>query len=98
MFAFPARPLCADDAWDFVEEDFDGTEKPLAAKLAANVRLQMWRLAVFTQKARKYLQGRQRLSWRTLYPEVQMEAVEACSPTLLDGLHIVHCNDRITAD
>jgi len=52
----PASALPANDARHLVEEDFDRTENPLAAKFAANVRLQTGRLTVYAQRPGKRLQ------------------------------------------
>ena len=81
-----------------MEEDFDRAEDPLAAKFAANVRLQTGGLTVHAQKPGKRLQRRQRLPWRAQYTKMEVEAMEPGIAMLLYGLQIVHGDYRITTD
>src|SRR6516162_6806234 len=55
-------------------------------------------MPVSAQKPGKCLQRSQRLAWRSQYAEVQVEAVKVVTAVLLDRFHVMHRDDRITAD
>jgi hypothetical protein len=78
--------------------DLDRARQSLAAKLGANLRTGIGRLATRAQKTDNVLQGKESLLRRALEAEMQPEAVEVVGASLIHDGEIVHGDDRIPAD
>src|SRR5580704_15186377 len=98
MLHSPSYRLVTDFARFMMHGNLDRPREPLAAKPGADVCLEICRVAVFHQKASKGLQAHERLLGGAQEAQRQAEAVEADSPALPERMHVVHGDNRISAD
>ena len=80
-----------------MQDDLDRADNPLAAKVPANFRFQIDRLAMGGEKPSKRLQRQQGLLFGTKKPQMQAEAMEPGSSAFAKRRKVMHDDCRTLA-